>query len=319
MKKTLCRMLLLSSMALFATTATWSFGNIAMGSPDTTLAVEPKITVKAPDELFNVTVVVTDVTELFGWEFNITFGPVVLEAVDYKEGPFLEQAGDTYPLPWSVNNTAGWIAAGGWLFPYPEHGASGSGTLAYVTFKVKSEGKSDLHFSDTKLRSWDSTAKELTQISHITADGLFQYPLWRDIAVTGVTCSSTSVAAGESVSINVTVMNKGNVSETFDISLSYDSTAIGTETVTDLDPDAIDTVDFVWDTRNVSPSNYTITATAEAVSGESNVDDNINSSLVIEVVASPSLLPIVLIVAAVIVVIVAAGTFLYMKRRSKKG
>lgn len=319
MKKTLCRILLLSSVALFATAATWSFANIALGSPDTTLALEPKITVKPPDELFNVTLVVTDVTELFGWEFNITFNPVVLEAVDYTEGPFLEQAGDTYPLPPEVNNTAGWIAAGGWLFPYPEHGASGSGTLAYVTFKVKSEGKSNLHFFDTKLRSWDSTAGELTQIIHTMIDGLFQYPLLRDLAVTGVISSLTSVSSGGSVSIDVTVTNKGNVSETFDVSLSYNSTLIDTKTVTELDPDAIDTVNFVWDTKNVEPGTYVITATAIAVSGETNTGDNSNSNLVVKVTAAPPIIPIELLIGVIVVVaVLAAGAFFYLRRRSTK-
>jgi hypothetical protein len=288
-------------------------------SPDAELAVEPNIMVKAPGESFNITLFVTNVADLFAWEFNMTFSPSVLEAVNYFEGPFLPTAGSTFPLTPSYNNTAGWVSSGGALFPYPAEGASGNGTLAYVTFRVKAEGKSVLHFYDTKLRSWDATAGELTQIVHTSVDGLFQYPLMRDLAVTSVISSLTSVSSGGSVSIDVTVTNKGNVPETFEVSLSYNSTLIETKPVTELAPDAVDTVNFVWNTQNVSPGNYVITATALAVSGETNTGDNSNSNLVLKVTAAPPVIPLELLIGVIVVVaVLGVGAFFFMRRRSSK-
>jgi hypothetical protein len=287
-------------------------------SPDTTVSVEPKIVVKAPGELFNVTVVVNDVAELFLWELNLTYNPSVLEAVNCLEGPFLKTAGDTKMLPAVYNNTAGWVGDVDALFPYPAHGASGNGTLAYVTFRVKAEGKCNLHFSVARLSSWDPIGGVLILIPSISVDGLFQYPLLRDIAITSVISSATSVTAGQSISINVTVTNRGNVTETFEVSISYNSTAIGTRTVNDLDPEAVDTVSFVWDTKNVAPGNYQIVATAVALSGETNTGDNSNSNLVVKVTAPP-IIPIELLIGVIAVVaVVGAGAFFYTRRRSVK-
>ena len=288
----------------------------AFGDPATVVAVDPKITVKAPSESFNVTITVTDVAELFTWEFNVTYNPAILNVTKVIEGPFLKQAGDTWPLDPSVNNEDGWMAFGRSLLPFPETGASGTGILAYVTFKVKTEGKTELRLVETKLRSWNAGAGELVQIQHTSSDGLFQYPLLRDIAVTNVECSSPSVYVGESVSVDVTVKNKGNVTESFSVKLAYDSTDIDTKDVTDLDPDASTTVQFSWDTSNLAVGNYTLTATAVPVSGEINTADNINSQMVLQV--TPAFPTVIVLAAVVVVAVLVVGVYLIRRRRSVK-
>lgn len=290
----------------------------ASGDPATIVAIDPRITVEAPDESFNVTVTVTDVAELFTWEFNMTYNPAILNVTKVIEGPFLKQAGDTWPLDPSVNNEDGWVAYGGSLLPFPETGASGTGILAYVTFKVKIEGKTELRLVETKLRSWNAGAGELVQIQHTSSDGFFQYPLLRDISVINVECSSSSVYVGESALIDVTVKNKGNATESFSVKLTYDSTDIDTKDVTDLDPDASTTVQFSWDTSNLAVGNYTLTATAVPVSGEINTGDNINSQLVVQV--KPPAFPIEIALAAIVVVVAAlvVGVYLIRRRRSVK-
>jgi len=305
---------------LVALGATLASRSVVMGSPSTTVSIEPKISVKAPNELFNITVVIADVAELFFWQFNLTFDPLILEYVRYTEGPFLKEVAGTWPL--EPSNDTGWVAAGAsFLPPLPEEGASGSGILAYVTFKVKVEGKSVLHLVEpgvqTYLRSWDPGNMVLVDVPFTPKDGFFQYPLLRDVAVTGVVASSASVLAGESVSINVTVKNKGNVSETFTVSLSYDSASVGTQDVTDLDPEALETVHFVWDTKNVAPGNYTLTATVNAVSGETNTEDNSYSNIFVQVTAPPSTLPIELLVVVIAVIVIALGAGIFLLKRSK--
>jgi len=117
----------------------------------------------------------------------------------------------------------------------------------------------------------------------------------------------------------VTVTNKGNVPETFEVSLSYNSTLIETKPVTELAPDAVDTVNFVWNTQNVSPGNYVITATALAVSGETNTGDNSNSNLVLKVTAAPPVIPLELLIGVIVVVaVLGVGAFFFMRRRSSK-
>lgn len=312
---------------LGATLATRSMVALSSG---TTMAIEPKVSVEAPNALFNITIVIANVNELFFWQLNLTFDPLVLEYVSYTEGPFLKEVATTFPL--EPSNGTGWVAAGGGFAPpYPVEGASGDGILAYVIFKAKVEGKSDLHFTgvfpgepakqQTFLREWDRINMEPLEISFTSEDGGFQYPLLRDVAVTGVTVSSESVAAGESVSINVTVKNNGEVSENFTVLLSYGSVSIGTpQNVENLDIGALETVHFVWDTKNVAPGNYTLTATANAVSGETNTDDNSYSNVFVLVKEASPVLPIELLIAVVVVIVVAlgAGVFLLRRRRSTK-
>ena len=62
--------------------------------------------------------------------------------------------------------------------------------------------------------------------------------------------------------------NKGDFSETFNVALYANSTAIGTQAVTDLALDTSTTLTFTWNTTSVSTGNYTMSATAEPVPDE---------------------------------------------------
>jgi thermitase len=104
------------------------------------------------------------------------------------------------------------------------------------------------------------------------------YILPRDIAIVDVTPSKDRTYAGRTISINVTVVNEGEVTETFAINLYYNFTSgdtIGTQTITDLIPGENKTLTFVWNTTGVKPCrNYTITAITSAVLGETDIADN---------------------------------------------
>ena len=292
-----------------------------IASPEAVVTVNPKISVKAPGESFEINVTVSDVSDLYGWEFNITFDPAILNVENVTEGPFLKQAGSTWPLPTTIDNDAGFVFKGSALFPPPETGASGNGTLATITFNVTVEGESNLSFSESKLRTMDLDEGIPVPIEHTTIDGVFIYPLSRDVAVTDVTASSTSVTAGELVSINVTVMNKGSITETFDVAVWYDSTIIETKTATDLTPDASATINFSWDTTDVAGGEYTITAEATPLSGETETADNTHSEIVVTVtVPSPSpVIPIELLIGAVVAMVVTLTViFFFMKKRGQK-
>jgi hypothetical protein len=124
---------------------------------------------------FNVNVADVPVApnDLYAWQVNITFNPLVLQCVAAFEGPFLMQAGPTFTLNVNINNEDGWVVAGTALQAY-DIGVSGSGRLATVTFKVIAQGNSPLAFSTefTKLRTWNGV--ELVPIPHSTVDGYFR-------------------------------------------------------------------------------------------------------------------------------------------------
>jgi hypothetical protein len=96
----------------------------------------------------------------------------------------------------------------------------------------------------------------------------------RDVAVTGVTAFPTTVTTGDFLFINVTVANYGNGSETFNVTLYYNSSVVGTMKVISLASGANKTLGFNWDTMGVPGGNYTIKAVASIVAGETLTADN---------------------------------------------
>ncbi len=96
-----------------------------------------------------------------------------------------------------------------------------------------------------------------------------------DIAILQMTFSPSVVSIGNSVYINVTIRNKGNQIESFNVTTYYNFTnPIDTLQVDSLTPNNEFTVSFVWDTGGVAPGNYTLSGFAHPVVGEEAVFDN---------------------------------------------
>jgi len=95
-----------------------------------------------------------------------------------------------------------------------------------------------------------------------------------DIAVTSVTPSLTEALIGQTVDINVEVVNLGTTAETFNVTAFYDLNPIGTKTVTSLGPGEGATFTFNWNTTGVGKGSYTTKATAGPVLDEIYTVDN---------------------------------------------
>ncbi len=90
------------------------------------------------------------------------------------------------------------------------------------------------------------------------------YAPTHDVAVIDLTASPTKPSPGQLVSINVTVENQGDYTETFDVSVYYTlmfDPLIGTQTVTDLLPGENRTLTFEW----LPPRGWRIEIRAEAI------------------------------------------------------
>ncbi len=88
-----------------------------------------------------------------------------------------------------------------------------------------------------------------------------------------------SVEPGETVFINVTVTNVGTFSETFDVTVYYDNTTLGTQTVTDLAALEDTSLIFTWVTTAKGPD-YVVEANASAVPDEFDLTNNVGSCVV---------------------------------------
>jgi LysM repeat protein len=83
-----------------------------------------------------------------------------------------------------------------------------------------------------------------------------------DIAVTNIKLSSTVVFVGQTLGINVTVVDTSNEPATFNVSTYYNSSVIETLYGVELAPFAQETFAFTWNTTLVEPGFYQISASA---------------------------------------------------------
>ena len=248
------------------------------------ISVDPKVNGAKPAESFSVKIMIADVENLYAWQLNLTFNPSMLEAVNILEGPFLQQFGTSMLSAITLNNTAGYAYAVCSLLDWEMPGATGSGVLGTVSLRARAAGISPLHFSsETGLRTKGATGLPAPMPKELV-DGVFGYP--RDLAVTGLVASSSSVLPGESVSLNATVKNKGIVNEVCNVTFYRDSTAVGTKIGITLDSEASTPVVFAWDTTGVTAGIYSLRAEVSVVSGENDTENNVFSdgTLAIELV-----------------------------------
>lgn len=95
-----------------------------------------------------------------------------------------------------------------------------------------------------------------------------------DVAVDSVIPSKSSGICDEEVTIDVDVSNTGDYTESFDVTLTYDSIVIDTINLAGLINGGSDSLVFSWDTTGVPEGTYTIKACADVVSGEIIVGNN---------------------------------------------
>ncbi len=96
------------------------------------------------DDVFTLDIGAKDVYDMAGWQFDIAFDPVALEAIDVNEGDFLKMGGSsTFFQSGSIDNIAGKIT-GLSAARLSAQGVNGTGVLLQVRFKAKSAGETEL-------------------------------------------------------------------------------------------------------------------------------------------------------------------------------
>ena len=150
--------ILLTLLASVLTTALASVGpptfTINQTNPATTVYLDPPTingTAIGVGNTVTVNLMIRDAHNVHHWQSGMIFNATALECLEFKEGEFLKRAGKkTFWAVGTINNTAGVIDAHGATILGTET-ESGNGQLAYLTFKVKAHGVSDLHFRDANL------------------------------------------------------------------------------------------------------------------------------------------------------------------------
>jgi len=313
------------------------------------IAVIPEIIEDAtltPGKNFTVSIY-TDYsgTDIWGWQFGLTYNPLVLEGVSITNGDLITETKDSSAeFSWGTfNNTLGRLSFTFVYFFYQSpdepYVTSGPGILANVTFTVVGTGDSDITLvkfgvSETKLKgykdgqTYDIISTTIPDIGHIL-DGYFRNAVeavTHDVAVLSVTPSKTTVMEGDLVNITVVVENQGTVPETVNVAAYYDKInpnyrIATTKTVQSLEADANASLTFVWNTTDISVlGTYSIWAEASTVLGETDTEDNRRESEdTVTVKGLPrERVPIELAIGIVVVVVLAGAVVLYAVRRRRK-
>jgi hypothetical protein len=212
---------------------------------------------------FNINVSIDDVANMKTAQFNMTYDSNVISIIGLN---FLKVNGQYPVLSINANGTAGFIWMG--LTYSTAVTASDPTPIVTITFHVTNLGATPLNLTDTKM-----TDPLGNSIPHQTYDGFFM-ALIRDVAVTNIVPSRTWAYTGWPVNITVTVKNKGNATETFNVTAYYDTDQIGIMTVTNLAPNEERNIIFEWNTTSVAEGNYVIKAIADILPYEFKTSDN---------------------------------------------
>lgn len=287
-------------------------------------------------------------SDVWGWQFSLSYNKILLEGIEVRNGDLITNAtenGNSAILrAGEFNNTIGKLSLTIAYFQYsslPPFTTSGPGTLAYVTFRVKRLGESNITLSvkgdlPTELLGYDITKggfypaiDDITPTLNHLVGGYFRNtatPIVHDVAVINVTPSSTSITVGDTVDITFVVSNNGTVDEGFDVTVYYDYIAgfpgqnvIATQTVTSLEPDANKTLTCTWNTTNIDAGEHKLTAVVPDVPGELNKANNKLESVTITVKAKETQpLPIIQIIIVVVVIVAAVAAIVLVRRRRKR-
>jgi len=106
-------------------------------------------------------------------------------------------------------------------------------------------------------------------------------PIRHDVAITSLSFSDNSPTLGNSIIITVEVKNNGTATEdAFDVTVSNDTTLIGTQAVTSLAVGETKSLTYSWNTTGSPLGQNGITANTTAVPGETDLGNNIKTGTV---------------------------------------
>ena len=173
-------------------------------------------------DTFTLDIRAENVFDLAGWQFDIAFDPVVLEAINVSEGDFLKtDGGSTFFQSGRIDNTAGKIT-GLIAGRIADGGVSGSGSVLQVRFKAKAEGETGLTLQNFEFGS--NTGENIPAGPleiHITVEErLLTGDVNRDGRVSILDLILVAQQLGKSVSPNSPVdINGDGVVNIFDLTL----------------------------------------------------------------------------------------------------
>jgi hypothetical protein len=122
------------------------------------IGFSPETIISEPGDAFTVDVIVSGVPDLFGFQFDVSYNPAILEFKEAKKGGLLSNDSsdrlfcmDYQPTPGLIKKFVCTMLG--------ENGIKGNGVLETLTFKALTKGSSTLSLSNVKIA--DSKVNEM--------------------------------------------------------------------------------------------------------------------------------------------------------------
>jgi adhesin HecA-like repeat protein len=167
------RLMIALSISVFSVLGSVASAQVA------TLSLDETTQTTSTGTVVTVDVDIANVSNLYGYQFDLTFNPSILQAVSSSEGSFLASGGSTFFINGSNDNVGGTVSATGDTLLSAVNGVNGSGELAVFTFDAIGNGTSALAIQNETLLD-----SNFNVISDVTTGG-------------SVTLGPTSIAAPE--------------------------------------------------------------------------------------------------------------------------
>lgn len=277
---------------VFASLWVWGLPTITGSPSKTTLPsvyVDPSNitdTTTTPSENITIEVKISNITDLYGFDIRLSWNVSILNYTSH----IVKIPVETYPdgilhqpiLP--IMNEVN-TSMGTFVLVYSSLNApsfNGSGTVFEMTFTVLEYGECTLNINNSDLSN-----RKGGPIGHTVSDGYFSNAFY-DIAILNVIPSRLAAFIGDIVNITVAVINNGTTrNETFNVTVFSNNSQIDTEIVSALPPGEDAILLFHWNTSNLSPGNYTISANTSIMSDEFNIANNQLIDGIIELTNEP--------------------------------
>ena len=121
------------------------------------LSIQPVSSTVTQGSAFAVGVNISGVTDLYAFQFDLSFDPAILQATNVLEGTFLFGGGSTFFIPGTIDNTTGNITFNADTLLTAISGVSGDGTLALFDFTAFAPGTSTFTISNVILQDSSGT------------------------------------------------------------------------------------------------------------------------------------------------------------------
>jgi hypothetical protein len=109
----------------------------------------------SPPNVLVVPITISGASDLYAFQFDITFNPSILQLDLISEGPFLQSGGATFFIPGAIDNLLGSATFTADTLVGATTGVSGNGTLATLNFETIAPGSSSFTLSNVILLDSD--------------------------------------------------------------------------------------------------------------------------------------------------------------------